>query len=200
MREWLPVILLLYFLLFFGVAFIGKTILVAKRINKSPLVLPKDDSAYGLIGVYFKQTLIILFLYVVAYAVFPEKYEYFLPINWLELSLATEAGLVMLVIAFAWTVIAQYQMKNSWRIGIDTQMHTPLVTTGLFSVSRNPVFGGMLLALSGLFLVTPNGFTLLLLVVGYILIQVQIRLEEEFLEKQYGAEYIAYKQKTKRLI
>jgi protein-S-isoprenylcysteine O-methyltransferase Ste14 len=91
-------------------------------------------------------------------------------------------------------------MKNSWRIGIDTETKTELVTSGLFSLSRNPIFFGMILSLIGLFLTTPNAFTGLFLILGYILIQIQIRLEEEFLIKQHGQHYETYKQKVRRLI
>jgi len=200
MSGWLPVMLLVYFILFLGVAFVWKTIITARKIKKSPLVLPKDDSAYGLIGLYFKLILIALFLYVSVYAIFPELYFSFLPFNALHNRWVMYAGLCLLLISFIWTVAAQQQMQDSWRIGIDHETPTVLVTDGLFAISRNPVFLGMITSLLGLFLVTPNAITLLFLVVGYVLIQVQIRLEEEFLQKQHGTTYIEYRQKTKRLI
>jgi protein-S-isoprenylcysteine O-methyltransferase Ste14 len=99
-----------------------------------------------------------------------------------------------------WTVIAQGHMKNSWRIGIDNETKTELVTSGLFSVSRNPIFFGMTLSLAGLFLTTPNALTAIFLIVGHILIQIQIRLEEEFLTNQHGQKYLNYKQQVRRLI
>ena len=40
----------------------------------------------------------------------------------------------------------------------------------------------------------------LFLILGYVLIQIQIRLEEEFLTKEHGQEYLNYKQKVRRLI
>lgn len=197
---WIPIVLLIYFVLFFGVAFVWKTIAVARRIKKNPLVLPKDDSAYGLIGSYFKLTLIALFLYVLAYALFPQAYAYFQPFDGLHNRWLMYAGLFLMGMSFIWTVIAQPQMRDSWRIGIDNETPTTLVTGGLFAVSRNPIFLGMITSLLGLFLITPNTYTLLFLVVGYILIQVQIRLEEEFLQQQHDAAYIEYRKKTKRLI
>lgn len=200
MTIWTPFILLVYFTFFFGVAFVWKTIVVARSIKKNPMVLPKEDTAYGLIGFYFKLTLIVLFLYVVVLAIFPHLYTSFLPIPWLQYPVAVYIGLVLLLLSFVWTVVAQDQMKNSWRIGIDHETQTALITNGLFSVSRNPIFLGMIISLLGLFLVTPNAITLLLLVVGYILIQIQIRLEEDFLQSQFGQAYIEYKQNTKRLI
>jgi len=51
-----------------------------------------------------------------------------------------------------------------------------------------------------IFLATPNGLTVLFLILGYMLIQIQIRLEEEFLTKEHGQKYLEYKQKVRRLI
>jgi protein-S-isoprenylcysteine O-methyltransferase Ste14 len=200
MADFIKIILPIYFIIYFGIAFVLKSLIVAKRIGKNPLVLPKDDSAYGLIGLYFKLTLIAMFVYVLAFAFFPAWHTYFLQIIQLDNSTIKYIGLTLLLIALVWTVIAQGHMKNSWRIGIDTETKTELVTTGLFGLSRNPIFFGMILSLVGLFLVTPNALTALFLILGYVLIQIQIRLEEEFLGKEHGQEYINYKQKVRRLI
>jgi len=200
MDEILRLTLPIYFILYFGLAFVLKSVIVARRIGKNPLVLPKDDSAFGLIGLYFKLTLIAMFIYVLVFAFFPSWHDNFLIITSLDNLTVKYFGLGLLAIALIWTIIAQEHMKNSWRIGIDTETKTELVTTGLFRLSRNPIFFGMILSLVGLFLTTPNAFTSLFLILGYILIQIQIRLEEEFLTKEHGQNYIAYRQKVRRLI
>ena len=69
---------------------------------------------------------------------------------------------------------------------------------GVFRFSRNPIFLGMMLTLLGLFLVIPNALTLLTLVMGVVLIQIQVRLEEEFLARTHGEAYIEYKQHVRR--
>jgi protein-S-isoprenylcysteine O-methyltransferase Ste14 len=200
MDEILRLILPVYFIIYFGLAFVLKSIFVARQIGKNPLVLPKDDSAFGLIGLYFKLTLIAMFIYVLAFAFFPSRQDFFLPITALDGLTIKFLGLGILAIALIWTIIAQRHMKNSWRIGIDKETKTELVTTGLFGLSRNPIFFGMILSLVGLFLTTPNAFTGLFLILGYILIQIQIRLEEEFLINEHGQNYITYKHKVRRLI
>ena len=200
MDEILRLILPIYFIIYFGLAFVLKSLIVAKRIGKNPLVLPKDDSAYGLIGLYFKLTLIAMLIYVAVYALFPHWHDNFLPITQLTNTTTQYIGLILLFISLLWTVIAQGHMKNSWRIGIDKDTKTELVTTGLFSISRNPIFFGMILSLIGLLLTTPNALTAFFLTLGYVLIQIQIRLEEEFLTKEHGQVYLNYKQKVRRLI
>jgi hypothetical protein len=198
MELLIKIFLPVYFILFFGISFVAKTIIIARRIKKNPLVLPQDESAYALVGNYFKFCLVGIFVYVMLFPFLSESS--FLPIDFLDVKLMKIVGLILMLLALIWTIIAQNQMKNSWRIGIDKDVKTELVTSGLFSISRNPVFLGMILSLVGLFLVTPNAFSLLFLILGYVLIQVQIRLEEEHLYRQHGEEYLDYLTQTNRLI
>ena len=200
MDEILRILLPIYFIVYFGLAFVLKSVIVAKRIGKNPIVLPNDDSAYGLVGLYFKLILIFMFIYILLFAFFPTLYENFLPFKQLDTLKIKYIGLGLLAFALIWTIIAQGHMKNSWRIGIDTESNTELITNGLFGLSRNPIFFGMLISLLGLFLTTPNALTALFLLLGYVLIQIQIRLEEEFLSNQHGQTYLSYKQKVRRLI
>lgn len=198
MELFIKIFLPVYLILFFGISFVAKTIIVAKRIKKNPLVLPQDESAYSLVGNYFKLCLVGIFVYVILFPFLPESY--FLPIGFLDIEFLKFFGLTLMLLALIWTIVAQNQMKDTWRIGIDNDMKTELVTSGLFSISRNPVFLGMIVSLIGLFLVTPNAFSLLFLILGYVLIQVQIRLEEEFLYRQHSEKYLDYLIKVRRLI
>lgn len=190
----------LYFIFYFGYVFIYKSRLVAKDIGKSPMVLPKDDSAYGLIGIYFKIAHYLLLIYTIVFGIFPVLHKHLSPISILENKIAQYIGIGLLSIALVWTIIAQENMKNAWRMGIDKATKTPLITNGLFAYSRNPVFVGLILGFGGLFLITPNTLTLVVFLLEFILIQIQIRLEEEHLEKLHGQVYLAYKNKTRRLI
>ena len=54
---------------------------------------------------------------------------------------------------------AQFDMGASWRIGVPRNEANPLVTQGLFRLSRNPIYLGMLIALAGIFLIAPNAVT-----------------------------------------
>jgi len=200
MEQSLRIFLPTYLIVYFAIAFIAKSVIVANRIGKNPLVLPKDDSAYGLIGIYFKLLMAAMFIYVLLFAFIPTLYDKFLPISQLNSITTKYVGIGLLSFAFIWTVIAQGHMKSSWRIGIDTETKTELITTGLFKVSRNPIFLGMIICWVGLFLTTPNALTGLFLILGYVLIQIQIRLEEEFLTKQHGQQYLSYRQRVRRLI
>jgi len=111
-----------------------------------------------------------------------------------------EIGWILLLLSLIVVWVAQSQMRDSWRIGIDEENKTDLITTGLFAISRNPIFLGIMIANVGLFLALPNAFTLLIVSLSTISINTQIRLEEEFLSKEFGAEYTAYQKKVNRWI
>ena len=106
--------------------------------------------------------------------------------------------MVLLLVAVVVVVTAQAQMGRSWRIGIDDEHTTALVTHGIFGRSRNPIFLGMRLMLVGLFLVIPEAATLVLWLVGDVLIRTQVYLEEEHLLRQHGEAYRAYQGRVRR--
>ncbi|MCS3529084.1 isoprenylcysteine carboxylmethyltransferase family protein [Chryseobacterium sp. JUb7] len=200
MTDFIRIFIPLFFILFFMTAFVGMSCIVAKRIGKNPDHLPKDDSAYGLIGRYFKLTLITLFLYTIFLFLFPYEILLSFKINFLDAEILKLTGAFLMVLSFIWVIVAQYNMKNSWRIGIDKDLKTDLITEGLFRYSRNPIFLGMIVSLAGLCLLLPTLISLIFLIISVILIQIQIRHEEEFLLQQHGTAYLNYKIKVRRLI
>jgi protein-S-isoprenylcysteine O-methyltransferase Ste14 len=192
----LPVYFVCYIIFLVGV----RSFAVSKKIGKSPVVLAKTDDIHGLINDYFKMIGALMAVYLVVFAVFPQYYHWFLPIEYLNHEAAQIAGIVLLIASFIIVFFAQIHMRNSFRIGIDQGTETELVSGGLFRYSRNPIYVGLFGSVLGLFLVSPNAFTLLIVLLAYVLIQVQVRLEEEYLLKIHGQKFEAYKQKVRRFI
>lgn len=193
MERLLKYFLPLYLAAYFFAAFFWRSFMVWKRTGVNPLVFKGTDSAHDYIGRVFKLLFALIVAVVVVYCVSERYYQYLAPITWLERQWLQLAGVILLFISLVWTVVAQAQMGESWRIGIDEEHRTPLVRKGVFGLSRNPIFLGMMLTLAGLFLVIPNALTLLTFVTGVVLIQIQVRLEEEFLAGAHGKEYAEYR-------
>ncbi|HQU92293.1 MAG TPA: isoprenylcysteine carboxylmethyltransferase family protein, partial [Pyrinomonadaceae bacterium] len=183
--------ILIYLIVYMLVAFILPTYRVWKRTGINPVTFGRTESAHDYVGMMFRLVMLILSLVIAFGAFFPSIEEYLIPIFWLDSVVFRYAGYVMLAVSLAWIVAAQLQMADSWRIGID-QEKTQLVTTGVFGISRNPIFLGMLFTLSGILLAMPNAFTLLVFALGYALIQIQVRLEEDHLVRTHGDDYQAY--------
>lgn len=194
MRYFLP----LYLAAYFFAAFFWRSFLVWKRTGINPVVFKGADNAHDYAGQVFKLLFATVVAVVAVYSLLERLYEYLTPITWLERPWLRWAGVFLLLASLAWTVVAQAQMGESWRIGIDQKRRTPLVRAGVYRFSRNPIFLGMMLTLLGLFLVIPNAVTLLVLGLGVVLIQIQVRLEEEFLSDAHGEDYAEYRRGVRR--
>ena len=158
----------------------------------------KSDDAHGYNGKVFTFISLLEFVVVFIYAFKSEWYQYLLPFWYLEHSYLQYIGWGLLPLSFILFWVAQSQMANSWRIGIDEKNKTELVTSGLFSISRNPIFLGVMIANLGLFLIIPNAFTLLIVSLSTVSINTQIRLEEAFLKSSHGKDYQDYLNRVRR--
>jgi protein-S-isoprenylcysteine O-methyltransferase Ste14 len=190
--------LLAYFLVYVALAFGWRSLVVYQSTGVNPFVLPSGDDAYSYVGRAFK-ALVGAYALVVLLLTFGDSASGFLgafAVPWPRA--ASIAGWVLLAVSLVWLLVAQVQMGASWRVGIDSKRRTELVQHGLFSVSRNPIFLAMRLNLLGLFLVFPAASTLVLLVAGEILMQVQVRLEEQHLSALHGEAYRAYRSRVRR--
>jgi protein-S-isoprenylcysteine O-methyltransferase Ste14 len=119
----------------------------------------------------------------------------------LNATVAHLVGLLAALTGMAVTVQAQLQMGQAWRIGVDQQEKTTLVTDGLFRHVRNPVFLGMLLSMSGLLLLVPNPISLAGLALSLIGIEIQVRkVEEPYLRRTHGERYVAYARQAGRFV
>lgn len=194
------ILLPLFLVLFFVIAMAGRSYLFWKQTGINPYKLGSTESAHDLIGAFFRFVSLIVIVATAIYSFVPALYPYTGPIAWLESDWLRIAGFVLLFAALFWVSVGQIQMGNSWRIGIDEEKKTDLVTKGLFSLSRNPIFLGMRVLLLGLFLATPNALTLLAFGLGDALMQVQARLEEEHMRKLHGEKFEEYKKKVRRWI
>jgi protein-S-isoprenylcysteine O-methyltransferase Ste14 len=196
----MKIFLVIYFLLFFGLAMILPTYRVWRTTGVNPYKLGSSDSAHDYIGRFFRFVIAGCGLVVIVFSLFPDFYNTLLPITQLEKSGITIFGSSLLIFALILVLIAQIYMRKSWRIGIDEDVKTELIQTGLFKISRNPIFLGMRVMLLGIFLVIPNAITLVILITGELLIQIQVRLEEEFLTRTHGTSYIAYQKQVRRWV
>lgn len=192
------VYLFLFLLVYFFFVFFLRSYLLWKRTGVNPLTFNKTDDAHGYNGKVFTFISLLEFVVVFIYAFKSDWYQYLLPFWYLEHDYLKYIGWGLLVLSLILVWVAQSQMANSWRIGIDEKNKTELVTTGLFSFSRNPIFLGVMIANIGLLLIIPNAFTLLIVSLSTISINTQIRLEETFLKTSHGQAYEEYLGKVRR--
>lgn len=193
-QLFLPVATLFYFLL----VFVLRSFILWRQTGINPFVFGHTDKAHDYIGRVYKILLLFTWVSIGAYSFFPNKYPHLIPIDYLDTELLKIFGLALFIPSLLWTSIAQYQMSRSWRIGIDYDTKTELVSKGLFKISRNPIFLGVLISNLGTFLIIPNVLSFSILFVSLVTIQIQVRLEEEYLENVQGQGYLKYKSQVRR--
>ena len=190
--------ILSFLVVYFIVVFVVPSVQVKRKTGINPYVFKNTDSAHDFLGKVSAPITSLIFIVALVNLFYPRGLQYFAPFNWLEISILKYAGFAIIHLALLWIIVAQVQMSNSWRVGIDHSAKTELKTNGLFSISRNPVFLGMLVTLTVVFLILPNAITHLVFVASTLLFQVQVRLEEEYLSKTHSENYLNYCQKTGR--
>ncbi len=103
------------------------------------------------------------------------------------------AGLVLMMPALIFLTISRIQLGNSFSLA---PRATQLVTHGIYSRIRNPIYLFGTFVFSGLFLFLERPFLLLLLVPVLILQISRARAEARLLEEHFGDQYRHYKAAT----
>ena len=99
------------------------------------------------------------------------------------------------------TLLSQIQMGDSWRIGVDQQETTALITHGIYAKSRNPIYFGIFLFWAGVCITLPHLLLWACAFVCWICIEVIVRqIEEPYLKKVHGDDFLKYKSDTNRYI
>ena len=110
------------------------------------------------------------------------------------------AGALAGVLGLSICLIAQTTMGSSWRVGIDTEKQTKLVTNGIFKWIRNPTYLGLFILNLGVWLIWPTPFVATYGVVFFVVMEIQVRCEEEHLLGIHGGDYVSYIKTTRRYL
>ena len=124
-----------------------------------------------------------------------------LPIEALNRSGAHVVGVVLALLGIALTLYAQVAMGTSWRIGVDRDERTVLVTDGPFAWVRNPIFSAMIPTAIGLALMVPSIVAIAAVVALAVALELQVRVvEEPYLLSAQGRPYRDYASRTGRFV
>lgn len=108
------------------------------------------------------------------------------------------AGMVLILAGFLLIAYVHNFMACDWRLGVAEDEAFPLLTSGPFARTRNPIFLGILAVQIGFFLALPSVFSLACLILGSITIILQAGFEEARLLARFGKAYQDYMARTPR--
>lgn len=115
-------------------------------------------------------------------------------------AVAKVTGIAVVILAFAIQISALIALGDSWRLGIDLRSSGPLVTHGIYALSRNPIYIFFDLYFLGTFLINGAlvflGFAALIIAI----LHYQTLKEEEFLSVIHGLAYEQYRRRVGRYV
>jgi steroid 5-alpha reductase family enzyme len=123
------------------------------------------------------------------------------PMGGLDVAGLHAVGFLLVGVGIAGTFLAQMQMGTSWRIGVDESERTDLITGGLFSLVRNPIYSFMIAAWTGFALMVPTWLALASVPIGLVGLEIQVRLvEEPHMLRTQGEPYRAWAARVGRFL
>jgi len=113
----------------------------------------------------------------------------------------TASFLIVIGLAIEILAVAQFIRHRTTINPLNPDGTSTLVTDGLYRLSRNPMYAGMLILLIGWLIRLENAINILPLL-GFILTMtvLQIRPEERAMRQKFGSEYEAYCARVPRWI
>ena len=102
-------------------------------------------------------------------------------------------GTVLAIVGISLVALARYQLGTSFSV---TAKARKLVTAGIYSKIRNPIYVFGLVMLTGIALVLQEPAFWIVLVFVAVLQTVRARKEARVLEDTFGEEYREYRRKT----
>src|SRR5215475_1424348 len=175
-----------------------KAIYLRVATGLNPIVIGRGTGPWQLVEMLSLGSLLLWLAEVVLHAlhsrydIFPGEVNLaFLPTVPLKI-----AGVVLVSLALITFILAFLTFGNSWRIGIDRKSPGTLVTGGIFSITRNPIYVAFNLYFIGILLINGTWFFLIFALLASVAVHFQILREEEFLRKQYGESFEDYGKRT----
>lgn len=110
-------------------------------------------------------------------------------------------GLIPLGIGIALNLIADAAFKKTRTTVKPFEISSSLITTGIFQISRNPMYLGMVLILIGVAILMGSLSPLIVVVFFTALMEmIFVRVEEKMLEQQFGSTWADYKNEVRKWI
>jgi protein-S-isoprenylcysteine O-methyltransferase Ste14 len=108
-------------------------------------------------------------------------------------------GIAPIVLGVVFAVVAARQFTKAKTNIVPLTISTTLVTNGIFTVTRNPMYVGMVAILIGTALLLNDLWPWFVIALFWLVIKIGfVRHEETLMEQTFGKQYVEYKARVRR--
>jgi protein-S-isoprenylcysteine O-methyltransferase Ste14 len=167
------------------IAIYGVLDILIQKNRKSIISLKTKDRTY----------LPVLMTFILTLVAVPAEYTYLHKYaSWLLMI----SGIVICALATFIRLKGHFDLKHSFSTRIEKQEKQKLVTSGIYSVIRHPMYLAIILLLAGSCIMLKALYSWIFVILNFYALYIRIKKEEAFLEENFP-EYSSYMKKTYKL-
>ena len=178
----------------FGLIWFALRLTPRRHSRKTPIrYSDRGAREFTLLGASLTGLGIVPFIYVVAHVPRFADYPFIPALSYL--------GIAVELLCIWLFYRTHHDLGQNWSVSLDLRERHTLVTTGVYSLVRHPMYAGFWLMAVGQALLLPNWVAGPAGLVGFgILFFGRVGREEEMMISAFGDDYRAYMQRTARVV
>ena len=110
------------------------------------------------------------------------------------------SGLAMTAAGIALAFWARFNLGRNWSGTVTVKEDHRLIQSGPYRFVRHPIYSGLLLAMAGTAIGAGRLSSLIGVAIAFLGFRSKWRIEERFMQEQFGARYVQYKRDVKAVI
>jgi len=109
-------------------------------------------------------------------------------------------GVAVTIAGIAIAIWARFYLGANWSASVTVKQDHQLIRSGPYSVVRHPIYAGLLLAMLGTAIYVGEIRGLFAVALATWAWKMKSRLEEAFMESEFGEQYLRYRREVKGLV
>jgi protein-S-isoprenylcysteine O-methyltransferase Ste14 len=129
-----------------------------------------------------------------------------IPVTWLHLPIVPAgpwrlyAGLGLTVSGLLFAIWARAHLGKNWSRSVTIKQGHELITSGPYGLVRHPIYTGLLVAFIGTTIAIGELRALIAIVILFVALWIKLRLEEQWMQTQFGETYANYSRHVAALV